>query len=136
MIENPFAEVDALYLEILSGSEDHLPVMSVLKILTPVIFSREHLSVDELEAFFGHKPGDIQLLLTDLASIVSIAEDADGFTRLSISHASFGEFLLDSARSKDLCISNRHIHTSIARRCFEILQIHGVLVLLIRSLDF
>jgi hypothetical protein len=118
--ENPLAEVDALYLGIISHVRH--PKGEVLKILTPVVFAKAPLDEFELEAFLNYRQGGIRLLLTDLASVISSVEDDSGFRRISVFHASFADFLRDSARSKDLCVSTLHEQTSIVRRCFEILR--------------
>ena len=120
MVENPLAEVDTLYLGIISHVRH--PKDEVLKILMPIVFTKAPLDESELEAFLNYRQGGIRLLITDLASVISSVEDDNGFKRISVFHASFADFLRDSTRSKDLCVSTPREHTSIVRRCFEILR--------------
>lgn len=85
VVENPLAEVDALYLGIISHVRH--PKDEVLKILTPVVFTKAPLDESELEAFLNYRQGGIRLLITDLASVISSMEDDNGFKRISVFHA-------------------------------------------------
>ena len=116
----PFAELDALYMHILAGVEDIEPV---LKILSHLFFRAAFYpgSLDDLEQFLTLQPGDVELYLGDLSSLVSIGADQ----RIKVLHASLQDFLVDPTRSKELWINPRARHTVFARRCLQSLQLKG-----------
>ena len=119
----PFAELDALYMHILSGVQD---VDSALDILSSVILSK-HISwaqwgaVPQIEEFLSLQPGDVELHLGDLSSLVNVGPDR----AIHILHASLTDFFVDPARSKQFWINPRARHTTFARRCLQLLQLKG-----------
>jgi len=56
------------------------------------------------------------MLLGDLSAVITIS---DGHPFIHILHASLGDFLLDSARSKEFYIDLSSIHTACMRLCFQ-----------------
>ena len=118
----PFAELDALYMQILTGVED---IDCVLDILSSKIFSegcRMHWGVPQIEEFLSLQPGDVELHLGDLSSLVNIGFDQT----IYILHASLTDFFVDPARSKKFWINPRARHTTFARRCLQLLQLKGM----------
>ena len=116
----PFAELDALYMHILAGVEDVEPV---LKILSFLFFGATFYpgSLDDLEQFLTLQPGDVELYLGDLSSLVSIGPDQ----RIKVLHASLQDFLVDPTPSKEFWINPRARHTAFARCCLRSLQLKG-----------
>ena len=118
----PFAELDALYIRILTGVED---IDSVLDILSIVIFSNPggqmHWGLPQIEEFLSLEPGDVELHLGDLSSLVNFGPDQ----AIHILHASLTDFFVDPARSKEFWINPPGRHTTFARRCLELLQLQG-----------
>ena len=118
----PFAELDALYMRILTGVED---IDSVLDILSCVIFSdhrtRRRLLLPQMEEFLSLQPGDVELHLGDLSSLVNVGPDQ----AIHFLHASLTDFLVDPARSKEFWINPPARHTTSARRCLQLLQLKG-----------
>ena len=55
-----------------------------------------------IESFLFHRPGEIDMILTDLHSIISLPPPGDELRELQFFHASLPDFLLDRSRSKDL----------------------------------
>jgi len=104
--ETPFAELDGLYHFILSAAADIEKVKDVLMILALQPFGSESVAEKftsrllEAKALIAdllfYRPGEIDMILTDLHSIIDIKEDIKFF------HASLADFLLDRSRSKDL----------------------------------
>jgi hypothetical protein len=113
----PFAELDALYMHILAGVED---VELVLEILSFLFLGFER-RLSDVEQFLSLQPGDAELYLGDLSSLVNIGADET----IHVLHASLQDFFVDSTRSKKLWINLRARHTAFARRCLQLLQLTG-----------
>jgi hypothetical protein len=123
----PFAELDALYTHILSGVED---IERVLEILSVVFFCGNfgllppwRLSPPIIENFLSLQPGDVELYLGDLNSLVNI--EPGHSLRVNVLHASLSDFFVDPTRSKAFWINRKARHTAFARRCLQVLQIPG-----------
>jgi hypothetical protein len=115
----PFAELDALYTYIFAGVED---LDSVLEILGFLIFcDASSWGLSEIEVFLSLQPGDVELHLGDLSSLVDIAPDQ----KIHILHASLTDFLMDPTRSQGFWINPRARHTVLAHRCLHFLQCKG-----------
>ena len=93
----PFAELDKLYLQILSScpTSTH-PLFKLILgyVLFPPVnwYSETH----EIEALLRLPHGQVKLILRGLRSLVSF-----GNHDIRLNHASFGDFLHDQERSKD-----------------------------------
>ncbi|KAF5314855.1 hypothetical protein D9619_007086 [Psilocybe cf. subviscida] len=91
----PFSELDSLYNHIFSGVDDIERVLDVISF--HIIFQGLSIfQVDEIERVLRLDAGEVDILLCDLASVIS----HDG-PYLKILHASLVDYLLDSARSKE-----------------------------------
>ena len=117
----PFAELDALYMHILSGVED---IDFILEILSVMLFSSNRFpwpwSAPLIEEFLSLQPGDVEMYLGDMSSLVNV-----GPKRITILHASLTDFLMDHTRSKEFWVNPPVQHTGLARRCLQILQRNG-----------
>lgn len=116
----PFAELDALYIHILSTLEDAqstLLVIGILLILNTYPFSSYHRTTPGVEHLIGLDVGDVELLLADMASLVSLEDDEIKTIRML--HASFGDFLFDSSRSGAFAIDRETMHTTMACLCLQ-----------------
>ena len=111
----PFAELDALYTHIFTGVEEIEPVLEILSLLLIVPFPPPPPTIEE---FLFLQPGDVELYLGDLSSVVNIGPQQ----QIKILHASLSDFLLDLTRSKGFWINPRSRHTVFARRCLQLLQ--------------
>jgi len=116
----PFSELDALYTQILGGVDD---IERVLEILGCVFFFRYIPHTMAIDAFLSLQPGDVELYLSDLSSLVTINQGP--YPGIRVLHASFTDFLVDPTRSKTFWINPRARHTAFACRCLEILQLKG-----------
>ena len=105
----PFAELDGLYRFILSSVADIEKVMDVLMILVLQPFQDNRLlkyTATLIEDFLFYRPGEIDMILADLHSIIYVPPPGDeGFKELRFFHASLPDFLLDRSRSKDLFLN-------------------------------
>jgi hypothetical protein len=118
----PFAELDALYRHILAGTEDLEPVLRILSFLffcSPDIPTR--WGSPQIEEFLSLQPGDVELYLGDLSSLVNVGPNQG----IYVLHASLTDFLMDPTRSKELWINPRTRHAEFARRCLQSLQLKG-----------
>jgi hypothetical protein len=97
----PFAELDALYTHIFTGVEEIEPVLEILSLLLISFPSPPRLPT--IEEFLSLQPGDVELYLGDLSSLVDIGPEQ----QIKIQHASLTDFLLDSTRSKEFWIDPR-----------------------------
>ncbi len=70
-----------------------------------------------MEHLFGLDVGDVELLLADMASLVSL--EGDEIKTIRMLHASFGDFLFDSSRSGAFTIKCETIHTRMACLCLQ-----------------
>ena len=100
----PFAGLDELYLQILSSCPtSNLPI---IKRILGFAVNFRNVDMFIIEALVHLPAGQVKLKLRGLRSLVSFEElesraDEDVSSRLRLHHASFGDFLLDPARSKD-----------------------------------
>ncbi|KAK7043068.1 hypothetical protein VNI00_008806 [Paramarasmius palmivorus] len=108
---SPYPPLDSLYRQILSTCRDWDKIRPILQLLvTPHPTLRHahnnHLSWNSpsiITGLFKLKPGEVEMLLSRLHSVVNVPDDA--YSNIRILHASFTEFLLDSARSEQYCIT-------------------------------
>ena len=107
----PFSELDALYMHIFAGVEDVEPILKILSFL----FLAACMDSHEIEQFLSLQPGDVELYLGDLSSLVNIKPNQ----RIRVLHASLQDFLVDPTRSKGLWINPRTRHTAFARRYLQ-----------------
>ena len=112
----PFAELDALYTHIFTGVEEIEPVLEILSLL--LLSDYLVLYLPTIEEFLFLQPGDVELYLGDLSSLVKIGSNQ----HIKILHASLTDFLLDLTRSKEFWINPRSRHTMFARRCLQLLH--------------
>ena len=108
--ETPFAELDSLYHLILSSIVDNEKLQDLLMFLVLRPFSKitPPFALTQLttliETFMFYRPGEIDMILTDLHSIIYVPPPGDrsGHGQLRFFHASLPDFLLDRSRSKAL----------------------------------
>ena len=101
----PFAELDAVYRFILSSVEDSI---TVVQIIATVLTLPVQGYIIAMTGILDLSPSDIKLCLIDLGSLVECGED-----KLKVLHATLGDFLFDEARSQELYVNGRLIHTKI-----------------------
>jgi len=103
--ETPFAELDNLYRLILLSVADVAKLKDLLMFLVLRPFQNELIQTTTpavIERFLFYRPGEMDMILTDLHSIISVPPPGDdGFSGLRFFHASLPDFLLDRSRSLD-----------------------------------
>ena len=121
----PYAILDALYLNILTSSRANRAL--VVKILSTVVladqfddqlsYKCQFMKTDQfLETILLLDPGEVQLALLDLKSLVGV----DGV--LKFWHKSFSDFLLDPSRSNEFYACSGRTSTLIAKSCLRLLS--------------
>lgn len=100
--DSPYAELDALYSQILSNVEDLPTVQRVISFR--VLFPR--FGVEEIETILHMEDGELPIAMLDMASLVLISprDNASSCGSLRILHASFEDYLFDASRSELHCV--------------------------------
>ncbi|PPQ87794.1 hypothetical protein CVT25_008838 [Psilocybe cyanescens] len=117
----PYAQLDALYINILSNVKDVKAVLRILGmalVLTKVWI--EPQTVNNLEEFMQLTPGTVQLLLIDLLSVVDASHN---YMPIKFLHASFTDFLIDPTRSRQFFIDPSKMHEEAAHFCISAIEL-------------
>ena len=110
----PFAQLDALYTHILKMADDPQLVVDILIFLA---LYHELATTGQVERMLRLESEDVDVLLSDLASVVQIQNGTIKFL-----HKSFTDFLLDPSRSKDF---SRNRMETTAKHVLRIIQIYS-----------
>ncbi|KAJ7041308.1 hypothetical protein C8F04DRAFT_156397 [Mycena alexandri] len=95
--QSPFAALDTLYTQILSGTPENPDLVPILRVICN--FSLEPWQIDEL---LGLDSGDVKLALRGLRSLIRDEKNHKNVNfGLTFIHASFGDFLNDLSRAGD-----------------------------------
>jgi hypothetical protein len=119
----PFAELDALYNQILSTVIQIQKVLDTLMVL--LLFRQLPHRPDILDHFCSYRPGQTRAILSDLHSILYVPPQEDREEEIRILHASLSDFLLDAKRSGNFFIDLAKGRTTIARKILEVLAQPG-----------
>jgi hypothetical protein len=107
----PFAALDQLYTQILA----EVPAQpQFLKILT-VIAAKISFWPTHIEQLLELEPGDVQMSLHSLHSVINFPEDG----QISTHHTSFCDFLLDPARAGIFYIGGCQHRTDLSRHILK-----------------
>ena len=135
---DPHAELDALYLSILTSSKaNHTLLVNILSII--ILVDQLHDKVNfrlgdqrrsfmQTDRFIGSVlflgPEDVQLALQDLKPLIHIIplRRISSSTFIEFWHKSFYDFLLDPSRSKEFCVSSAYASTLVAKGCLRLLS--------------
>jgi hypothetical protein len=122
--ETPYASLDALYTHIFLSQGDNLPrVMQIFSVLVVQRSSSDGLGTfntpEMLDKLLFFQPGDTELILSDLLSVVRLDNHN---SPISLHHASLSDFLLDSTRSRNLSVDLGYAHQQLARGYMALLQ--------------
>ncbi|KAF8181613.1 hypothetical protein BJ912DRAFT_608505 [Pholiota molesta] len=112
--DTPFAELDALYNHIFSSVGDIDNVINLFCVLLFTKKSTVEKTPTEIEKFLFLVPGEIDIVLSELHSIISVPSPDDPKGILRISHASLSDFLLDRSRAGKFFIDTGVGHAKIA----------------------
>lgn len=105
----PFAELDALYTDILSRIHVQ-DINATLRLLGGIIYSKfSYMNNRMIEKLMLLDEGAVTRLLVDLSSIITIERG-----HIKFLHVSFGDFLSDKDRSKEYYINSKSMFTELA----------------------
>ncbi|KAF8813224.1 hypothetical protein BYT27DRAFT_6380322 [Phlegmacium glaucopus] len=90
-----------------------LEVLSFLFLIERL--QHEDSSARLIETILSYAPGDLQLILIDLHSVLDVPDMENDYGDLRALHASLEDFLMDRARSGNLFIDQGKAHAQIAR---------------------
>ncbi|KAH9476239.1 hypothetical protein JR316_0011810 [Psilocybe cubensis] len=113
----PLAELDRFYHHILSSVADIGRVIDFFMFLLLVQFWTKTRNI--VEDFLFLRRGELDIVLCDLHSLVSIPEPEDESTELRVFHASFPDFLLDRSRSGKFHLNAASASARIVRYCIR-----------------
>ncbi|KAF8955796.1 hypothetical protein BDZ97DRAFT_2063390 [Flammula alnicola] len=134
---NPFADLDQLYIQILSASPDKqqtLDFLGAVIALTEAVneFNSEmHYSTTNLcrvmEELLGLQP---EKALRKIRSLVDVSKDGE----VKFFHKSFPDFLLDASRSGDYFIDINAIHSCMTLACLKRIRLNTAIA--VRALHY
>jgi hypothetical protein len=122
-ISTPFAELDALYTQILSTVIQIEKALDIFMVL--LLFRQLHPRPDLLDCFYSYRAGQTRAILSNLHSILYVPPREDREGEIRILHASLSDFLLDAKRSGRFFIDLAKSRTTIARKIVEVLAKPG-----------
>ena len=115
----PFAKLDTLYNFIFASVDNIEAVLDVFMFLLLLKSGPEFLKdrISVVEAFWGYQPGDLQIILAGMHSVIFVPSSSQD--NLRIYHASLGDFLCDKSRSGRFFIDPPEAHARMAKRSVE-----------------
>ena len=111
----PFSELDIFYDHILSSVSKVEKIIEILSFLLLVQFWNKTKMV--VEDFLLLRRGEVDIVLSDIHSLVSVPTSDNESGELRIFHASLPDFLLDRSRSGRFYLDKGEASTKITRYC-------------------
>jgi hypothetical protein len=108
----PFAALDQLYTQILSGVHAR---PQLLKILMVIAASSLRLSIYSVEQLLELQQGDVRLALHGLKSVIWFSDQDDLNFVVFAHHASFCDFIQDRTRAGIFYVGGRQHRTELSR---------------------
>lgn len=116
--ENPFAILDELYHEIFRTVVD---ISSTKRVLGAILVLKTSLAVDDLESLLKLQPGDVEVILCNLHSVLHVPNALDSSNpsrnHIRLHHASLGDFLFDLRRAGVYHIDIGSAHATLTECC-------------------
>ncbi|KAF5327501.1 hypothetical protein D9619_004983 [Psilocybe cf. subviscida] len=117
---NPFAELDALYLHILTSAKYSSHVLGILR---HCIFTTVDNSVEAICFMYPNiSPDDIALFLSDIQALVFLSPNTEAEMWIILKHASLGDFLMNAKRSQAIYMSKEEYTALLLPRYFWLLD--------------
>ena len=111
----PFSELDIFYDHILSSVSKIEKIVEILSFLLLVQLWKKTKTV--VEDFLLLRCGEVDIILNDIHSLISVPTSDSESGELRIFHASLPDFLLDRSRSGRFYIDKEEASTKITRYC-------------------
>ncbi|KAF5327795.1 hypothetical protein D9619_004941 [Psilocybe cf. subviscida] len=119
-VGNPFAELDALYLHILTSAKYSSQVLGILR---HCIFSNLGNTVTIVCFMYPHlSPDDVALFLSDVQALVSLSPNNVAEMQIILKHASLWDFIMDGKRSQAIYMSKEEYVAFCLPRYFWLLD--------------
>ncbi|KAJ7262570.1 hypothetical protein C8J57DRAFT_1183979 [Mycena rebaudengoi] len=108
-LESPFSALDQLYMQILSTAPARHRLLPILRALEFLEFQVHPGGIEELLEL---EPGDVQLILRGLHSVLDIPDPKHNYywNQILVHHASFRDFLNDQSRSGEFYVGGSLQH--------------------------
>jgi hypothetical protein len=122
--QSPFADLDALYREILKSTSKNreggtLRIIGLLLCVT----DKKSASPPLVRHLLNLPPGKLESLLYDVHSIIDVPKDlSDVGNPIRITHASLIDFIADRSRSGDYFLDTKNVHAELTQMCFRVLS--------------
>ena len=124
----PFAEMDSLYLHILTSASDNIE--TALEIFAILLFLHHRdlcVTPRFIDSFLSLREGEVFMVLSNLHSIISVPSVDERDLPLRLFHASLGDFLMDHSRSGDMFFLDSGVcHRNIVNRIVQMFQVKPV----------
>lgn len=116
--DTPFAQLDAMYHHIFSRIAN-LIIQPTIDLISLLVHSHRHHTRAQItfafcHNFFGYENGYLDIVLSEIHTILSVPAPGDNTREIRLHHQSLGDFLLDQSRSKDLWIDSGQTHAILA----------------------
>ncbi|KAJ2922573.1 hypothetical protein H1R20_g14523, partial [Candolleomyces eurysporus] len=125
--DNPFSELDALYMKILHRPNIDIPLLK--SILHAILHNKGHefKTPSSIDAVLGFEPGTCDMALMDLHSVVAVEPTSTRIdVPISFHHKSLADFLMSPGRAGDLYQSRDETHLMLAMAYYRLaLHIDG-----------
>ncbi|CUA75686.1 Vegetative incompatibility protein HET-E-1 [Podospora anserina] [Rhizoctonia solani] len=123
MSSNKYEELDLLYTTVLNAMFETLREEGdeecMHDVLRTVICAREPVTTVTIASLARLTEDQVRSALHSLRSVVHVSENSN---LISILHASFLEYMLDSSRSKKFYCDESESNETMAHRCFDIMN--------------
>ena len=117
----PFAEIDSLYLHILTSASDNIDrALEIFAVLLFLHHRELQITPRFIESFLTLREGEVFTILSDLHSIMAVPSADERDLPLRFFHASLGDFLTDHSRSGDTFFLDTGVcHGNIVNRIMK-----------------
>lgn len=111
--DSPFAELDALYNHIFFTVEDIEKLTDVLIFLLLHPLPANAQKGATIGQYLFYRPGEVDIIVSDLHSIIAVPPPGDSESELRFFHASLSDFLVDPSRSRNFFIKQDDAYTKV-----------------------
>ena len=119
--ESPFAQLDALYQQILESASDTKWTLRLIGLLLYVT-DKKSASPPFIQHLLGLGPEIFETLLHDIHPLIDVPADLLAEVPIRIIHTSLMDFLTDRSRSGDYFLDSKVVHSDLTQMCFRVLS--------------
>jgi hypothetical protein len=117
--ESPFAQLDSLYLHILTSAKYSKQVLGILR---HCFLTQFRNSVAATCCIYDISPEDVELYLSDVRALVYLSPSMESGRWIRTKHASLEDFFKDEQRALGVYIAGEEYHASWLERYFQLLD--------------